>query len=174
MRGLDYYVRTAFEVVAGNLGAQNAVGGGGRYDGLVAALGGPPLAGIGFAIGLERLLLATEGRRSPRRRPRSTSSHFPPPRRPRPSRLTRRLRALGMRCELEAAGRSLKSAMRRADKLAARFAVLIGDDELRAGRATVRDLRRQADHRLALAVDDSGPALAATLRTLAEAGGQGG
>jgi histidyl-tRNA synthetase len=79
-----------------------------------------------------------------------------------------------MRCELEAAGRSLKSAMRRADKLAARFAVLIGDDELRAGRATVRDLQRQTDHRLALAVDDLGPALAATLQTLAGAGGQGG
>src|SRR6476469_8444091 len=61
VRGLDYYVRTAFEVIAGNLGAQNAVGGGGRYDGLVAELGGPPLPGIGFAIGLERLLMAADG-----------------------------------------------------------------------------------------------------------------
>ncbi len=88
-------------------------------------------------------------------------------------RLTRRLRARGMRCELEAAGRSVKSAMRRADKLAARFVVLIGDDELRAGRATVRDMHHKADHRLALAVDDPGSALVETLRALAAAGGQG-
>jgi histidyl-tRNA synthetase len=173
VRGLDYYVRTAFEVVAGNLGAQNAVGGGGRYDGLVSALGGPPLAGIGFAIGLERLLMATavttvEGHPEVAVIPLSVDAAAAA------VRLSRRLRALGVRCELEAAGRSLKSAMRRADKLAARFAVLIGDDELRAGRATVRDLQRQADHRLALAVDDPGPALVETLRTLAAAGGQGG
>ena len=167
-------MRTAFEVVAGNLGAQNAVGGGGRYDGLVEALGGPPLAGIGFALGVERLLMAADGEGAGAARRRSTSSRSPaaPPR--------RRVdwcggcARIGMRCELEAAGRSIKSAMRRADKLAARFAILVGEDELRAGRATVRDLRRQADHRLALAVDDSGPALAATLRTLATAGGQGG
>src|SRR5438034_1144041 len=57
VRGLDYYCRTAFEVVAGGLGAQNAVGGGGRYDGLVAALGGPDVAGVGFALGLERLAM---------------------------------------------------------------------------------------------------------------------
>jgi len=173
VRGLDYYVRTAFEVIAGNLGAQNAVGGGGRYDGLVAAIGGPPLGGIGFAIGLERLLMATEGA-APDMHPEVDVIPLSVDASATAVRMTRRLRALGMRCELEAVGRSLKSAMRRADKLAARFAVLIGDDELRAGRATVRDLRRQTDHRLALAVDDLGPALAATLQTLAAAGGQGG
>ncbi len=174
VRGLDYYVRTAFEVVAGNLGAQNAVGGGGRYDGLVAALGGPPVPGIGFAIGLERVLLATDGTEHTGAAPEVDVIPLSSEAAPAAVRLTRRLRDLGMRCELEAAGRSVKSAMRRADKLAAHFAVLIGEDELRAGRATVRDLRRQADHRLALAVDDSGPALAATLKTLAAAGGHGG
>ena len=61
VRGLDYYVRTAFEITAAGLGSQDAVGGGGRYDGLVAALGGPPTAGIGFAFGVERLDLASEG-----------------------------------------------------------------------------------------------------------------
>jgi len=174
VRGLDYYVRTAFEVVAGNLGAQNAVGGGGRYDGLVSALGGPPLPGIGFAIGLERLLMATEHHAFSSAHPEVAVIPLSVEASAAAVRLTRRLRALGMRCELEAAGRSLKSAMRRADKLAARFAVLIGDDELRAGRATVRDLQRQADHRLALGVDDLGPALMETLRMLAAAGGQGG
>lgn len=171
VRGLDYYVRTAFEVVAGNLGAQNAVGGGGRYDGLVAELGGPPLPGIGFAIGLERLLMATEASAFTSPTPEVAVIPLSVEATPTAVRLTRRLRDLGMRCELEAAGRSVKSAMRRADKLAAHFAVLIGDDELRAGRATVRDLRRQADHRLALAVDDSGPALVETLRRLGDVRG---
>jgi histidyl-tRNA synthetase len=173
VRGLDYYVRTAFEVVSGNLGAQNAVGGGGRYDGLVEALGGAPLPGIGFALGLERLLMATSDLSSA---PTPDVDVIPLSAEASPAavRLARRLRALGMRCELEAAGRSVKSAMRRADKLDARFAVLIGDDELKAGRATVRDMRQKADHRLALGVDDPGPALADTLRSLAAAGGQGG
>ena len=165
VRGLDYYVRTAFEAVASNLGAQNAVGGGGRYDGLVEALGGPPLAGVGFAFGVERLLLAadtaaaevhpetyviplTEG---------ATLVAF---------QMARRLRTEGMRCELEATGRSVKSAMRRADKLGVRFAVLLGEDELRAGRATVRDMRHQRDHRCVLAVDASGAVLRAALRSL--------
>jgi histidyl-tRNA synthetase len=173
VRGLDYYVRTAFEVIAGNLGAQNAVGGGGRYDGLVEALGGPPLAGIGFAIGIERLVMAAEGA-APERNPDVDVIPLTNDASEVAVRMARRLRASGLRCELEAAGRSIKSAMRRADKLAARFAILVGDDELRAGRATVRDLQRQADHRLALALDDSGPALAEALRMLAAGGGQGG
>jgi histidyl-tRNA synthetase len=173
VRGLDYYVRTAFEVLSSNLGAQNAVGGGGRYDGLVEALGGPPIAGIGFAIGLERLLMAAEGA-APARNPEVDVIPLSTDAAEVAVRMARRLRAFGVRCEVEAAGRSVKSAMRRADRLAARFAILVGDEELKAGRATVRDLERKADHRLALAVDDSGPALAETLRTLAAAGGQGG
>jgi histidyl-tRNA synthetase len=173
VRGLDYYVRTAFEVLSSSIGAQNAVGGGGRYDGLVEALGGPPLAGIGFAIGLERLLMATADT-APVLRPEVDLIPLSTDASEIAVRMARRLRASGLRCEVEAAGRSVKSAMRRADKLAARFAILVGDDELKAGRATVRDLERKADHRLALAVDDSGPVLAETLRTLAAAGGQGG
>jgi histidyl-tRNA synthetase len=173
VRGLDYYVRTAFEVVAGNLGAQNAVGGGGRYDGLVAALGGPPLPGIGFAIGLERLLMAAEAP-APDAHPEVDVIPISVEASAAAVRMARRLRALGMRCEVEAAGRSVKSAMRRADKLAARFAILLGDDELRAGRATVRDLLQKKDHRLALGIDDAGPTIVATLNELATAGGQGG
>ncbi len=168
VRGLDYYVRTAFEALASNLGAQNAVGGGGRYDGLVEALGGPPLAGVGFALGVERLLLGTAGAAvevGPDVYVMALTEAATVP----AFRLARRLRATGMRCELEAPGRSVKSAMRRADKLGARYAVLVGDDELAAGRATVRDLRAQRDHRLALAIDASGPELVAALATLASA-----
>jgi histidyl-tRNA synthetase len=170
VRGLDYYVRTAFEVTAPNLGAQNAVAGGGRYDGLVAALGGPPLGGIGFAIGLERLLMAA-GAPPLDRRPEIDVIPLGDAAAAVALRMARRLRLAGARAELEAPGRSVRSAMRRADKLGAHFAVLIGDDELRAGRATVRDMRRQVDHRLALALDADGAALAATIASLAEAAG---
>ncbi len=166
VRGLDYYVRTAFEALAPNLGAQNAVGGGGRYDGLVEALGGPPLAGVGFALGVERLLLAA-GASTVDASPQvciipltaaATLAAF---------QMARRLRLAGVRSELESSGRSVKSAMRRADKLGARFAILLGDDELAAGRATVRDLRAQRDHRLALAIDAAGAALMDGLQAIA-------
>ncbi len=165
VRGLDYYVRTAFEAVASNLGAQNAVGGGGRYDGLVEALGGPPLAGIGFALGIERLLLAGDTAAADLRPevcviPLSEAASVPA------FQLARRLRVDGTRCELEATGRSVKSAMKRADKLGARFAVLVGEDELRDGRATVRDMRMQRDHRCVLAIGASGTDLRAALRAL--------
>jgi histidyl-tRNA synthetase len=169
VRGLDYYVRTAFEVLAPGLGAQNAVGGGGRYDGLVEALGGPPLAGIGFALGLERLAMAsTEAEVVPTVEAwvipldeRAGTAAFG---------LARRLRSAGVRCELEAAGRSAKSAMRRAGRFGTHFALLVGEEELRAGRATVRDMRRQLDHRLAIALDGAGPVLADALRALATVG----
>jgi histidyl-tRNA synthetase len=166
VRGLDYYVRTAFEASAPNLGAQNAVGGGGRYDGLVEALGGPPLAGVGFALGVERLLLAAEATGAGARPyvciiPLADAATAPA------LQLARRLRLAGVRAELESAGRSVKSAMRRADKLGAHFAILLGDDELAAGRATVRDLAAQRDHRLAVALDATGETVVAALRALA-------
>jgi histidyl-tRNA synthetase len=165
VRGLDYYVRTAFEVTAPGLGAQNAVGGGGRYDGLVADLGGPPLAGVGFAIGLERLVMAA-GEGADAARPELYVIPLAAGAAEAAFRLARTLRRAGVRLELEAAGRSAKSAMRRADKLGARYAVLIGEDELGAGRATVRDLGRQADHRLAIALDAEGAAAADAIRRL--------
>ena len=85
VRGLDYYVRTAFEVVAEGLGAQNAVGGGGRYDGLVTGLGGPDAPGIGFALGVERLVLAmATTRRRGRWRPRCSLRRSAPLPKPRP------------------------------------------------------------------------------------------
>jgi histidyl-tRNA synthetase len=165
VRGLDYYARTAFEVLAPNLGAQNAVGGGGRYDGLVEALGGPPVAGVGFALGLERLIMAA-GEETLDRRPEVCVIPLAERAAAPVLQLARRLRLAGTRCEIESSGRSLKSAMRRADKLGARFALLVGEDELEAGRATVRDMRRQTDHRLALALGGTGPALAGAIRAL--------
>ena len=168
VRGLDYYTRTAFEVLAPSLGAQNAVGGGGRYDGLVAALGGPPVAGIGFAVGIERLVMAAP-EEVPDLSPEVCVIPLADTAAAAAFQVARRLRLAGTRCELENAGRSLKSAMRRADRLGAHFALIVGEDELRAGRATLRDMRRKTDHRLALALGGSGPALAEAIREIGHA-----
>ena len=140
MRGLDYYTRTTFEVSSGALGAQNSVLGGGRYDGLVKELGGPDLTGIGFALGMERLvmLLPAGGATSaaatcswPRwSRRRSTRRSSP----------QRALRAPGVRVLMDHEGRGLKSQMKKADKLGARFVAILGEDELAAGAWTVRDM----------------------------------
>jgi histidyl-tRNA synthetase len=166
VRGLDYYVRTAFEVTAEGLGAQNAVGGGGRYDGLVAALGGPAIAGVGFALGLERLaMVSLEGER-PGPRPDAVVLPLAARAEGPALGLATRLRREGLAVDLEPAGRSLKALLRAADRRGARVAVIVGEDELTAGRATVRDLVRHVDRRQALALDAGGPALGEALRGL--------
>ena len=170
VRGLDYYRRTAFEVVAEGLGAQNAVGAGGRYDGLVAALGGPDVPGVGFALGLDRLgFTASAGVVSSGPaavilplEERAVGPAFA---------LATRLRQQGLSVALEPAGRSLKALLRTADRRGARLAVILGEDELRAGRATVRDLVRGQDRRHALTLDASGPELASAVQALVGASG---
>jgi histidyl-tRNA synthetase len=128
VRGLDYYTRTLFEFTSDALGAQSGVGGGGRYDGLVAQLGGPPTPGIGWAAGVERILLS--------------AARKPPP--PDPIDLfvayeTDRRRAFdtmldarnhGLRAQMELAGRSLKGQLKHADRLRARFVAVVGPDGL--------------------------------------------
>jgi histidyl-tRNA synthetase len=125
VRGLDYYTRTVFEFVSDRLGAQAALGGGGRYDRLVEELGGPPTPGIGFATGIERLLLASEAEPEPDSRvyvalakPDAMAEAFD---------LARRLRARGIRTEIEQAGRSMKGQLKQADRIGARATVIIGD-----------------------------------------------
>jgi histidyl-tRNA synthetase len=139
VRGLDYYTKTAFEVVAGGLGAQNAVAAGGRYDHLVAELGGPDIPGIGFAIGMERLLLIV---------PDEPLSGSPllfiaalgegPQRNV--FRLSYKLNRAGVRTMIDYEGRSLKAQMRRADKFGARSVLIIGEEEQRTGKAILRDM----------------------------------
>ncbi len=149
VRGLDYYCRTAFEIVAEGLGAQNAVGGGGRYDGLVEDLGGPAIPGVGFALGVERLVLAMRDVETalapdlllaPIGAAAETSAF----------RLGRQLRTLGLRVEIEPGSKSLKSHMRRADKLAANFVLILGDDELTRGISILRNMATKAQTELAL------------------------
>jgi histidyl-tRNA synthetase len=143
VRGLDYYVRTTFEVTSGHLGAQSSVLGGGRYDGLVRDLGGPDAAGVGFAVGLERLALLV-----PPGEARARCDVFLMPLVPAgldPAlRLQRALRQAGLAAMLDPEGRSFKSRMKQADKLGARLVAILGDDEIARGSWTVRDMARSA------------------------------
>ncbi|HEV8662089.1 MAG TPA: histidine--tRNA ligase [Candidatus Methylomirabilis sp.] len=143
VRGLDYYTRTTFEFVNPELGAQNAVAGGGRYDGLVEELGGPPTPGIGFAVGMERLVASLpkgEGAGAA-----ATSGVFVAALGAEAFRsgllLLQDLRRRGVRAGTDLEGRSLRGQLRAADKDRYRFAVILGDDELKAREVVVRDLR---------------------------------
>jgi histidyl-tRNA synthetase len=144
VRGLDYYVRTTFEWQAGSLdAAQNALGGGGRYDGLSEALGGPPAPGIGWALGLDRTILALEqaGRLPPDpwRLDALVVPLVPAARVPAQT-LVRDLRRAGLVADLPYAERTLNGHMKAAAKAAARAVVILGQQELAAGQAAVRDM----------------------------------
>jgi histidyl-tRNA synthetase len=126
VRGLDYYTRTVFEFESERLGAQAALGGGGRYDGLVEELGGPPTPGVGWAAGIERMLLAAEGEAGV-----PSARVFVAIAKPDAARdafvLARRLREAGLRVETEQAGRSMKGQLKQADRIGAFATVILGD-----------------------------------------------
>ena len=149
VRGLDYYTRTTFEILAGNIGAQNAILGGGRYDGLVKQLGGPDRVGIGFAAGIERLVLAMPvDAPGPARRPLFVAAMGDAARESALA-LLRDLRRGGLEAHMEYEGRSIKSQMKRADRLKAAFALILGDDELAAGAVSVKDMTTGEQARVA-------------------------
>ena len=126
VRGLDYYTRTVFEFSSDDLGAQSQLGGGGRYDGLIEQLGGPPTPGVGWAAGIERILLAgaLEAEAEPPRvfiaGPGAVGAFS----------LLRMLRAAGVRAEMEQAGRSLKGQLKQANRVGAAYTVIVGDEGL--------------------------------------------
>jgi histidyl-tRNA synthetase len=153
VRGFDYYTRTTFEFQSGALeAAQNAVGGGGRYDGLVEEIGGPALPGIGFGLGIERILLAQEAAGSAQEPARLICYVIPLDEAARTEavRLTRRMREAGLAADMSYVQRGLKTQLKHADRIGARFAALIGEKELAAGVATIRDMTsgEQAEVRL--------------------------
>lgn len=150
VRGLDYYTRTTFELVTGLLGAQAAVAAGGRYDGLIEQLGGPATAGIGFALGVERVALLLGDRFAPRR-PDLFVALAGAAVREDGFRLVSALQTLGYWVETDCEAKSLKSQMRRADKLGARFSLVLGDDELRAGEVTLKRMSDGTSSRVGLA-----------------------
>ncbi len=166
VRGLDYYTRTAFEVHDRTLGAQSALGGGGRYDGLVEALGGPATPGVGFAIGLDRALLVLEQR-----------GLGPAPRRPdvyvvamdgtraAAAPLVRTLRrTLAVECDLEARG--MGAQFKAADKAGAALVVILGEEEWARGEVTVKDLATGVQE--AMATEGLAAALSARLAAAQE------
>jgi len=141
VRGLDYYCRTTFEWTTKLLGSQSAVAAGGRYDGLVQQLGGPPIPGVGFAMGVERLaMLLRLQERSDTSGPAAYFAWIGAKARDWAFPVVHRLRQQGIGVEIEADARSLKSQMRRADKLNAHSVVILGDDEFAKGHVVLRDM----------------------------------
>jgi len=127
VRGLDYYTRTVFEFASDDLGAQSGVGGGGRYDGLVEKLGGPPTPGVGWAAGVERILLASQATTEGSAGTRAYVVVAKADERLRAFGLVNSLRAAGVTAEMEQAGRSFKGQMKQADRVGATHVVIVGD-----------------------------------------------
>ena len=139
VRGLDYYTMTVFEAKSRALGAQDTVGAGGRYNGLISDLGGPDVGGIGFGTGVERMLLAAASHQAGS----SVDVFFvtlAPEARLLAARLAGVLRAEGLSCDLDYGGRGTKGQFKQADRSGAAYAVVIGEDELARGTCNVRDM----------------------------------
>ena len=150
VRGLDYYTRTTFEIVTDKLGAQNAVAAGGRYDGLIKCLGGPDTPGLGFAVGLERLVTLIPGDRAFSDPPFVFIASLGPAAKEKALLMANSLRIAGIKTEIDYDGRSLKSQMRLANKLNTGFVIIIGDNELLAGKVTLKDMEGHDQEEVAL------------------------
>jgi histidyl-tRNA synthetase len=150
VRGLDYYMRTTFEITAQGLGSQNAVCGGGRYDGLVELLGGPPTKGIGFAIGEDRLILSLqEGGKAPAAQvPDVFIAWMGQNAYATAIRAAKTLRNAGFRVELPATELRFGKALERASKLGSRFALILGDNEIQSGEWTLKNLETSEQQKL--------------------------
>jgi len=150
VRGLDYYTLTVFEAKSRVLGAQDTVGAGGRYNGLVSELGGPDLAGIGFGTGVERILLAAASQETAP----SLDVFFvtlAPEARLTAMKLASALRAEGISCDLDYAERSAKGQFRQADRSSAAYAAILGEDELERGVCTLRDMNSGEERQVSVA-----------------------
>ena len=143
VRGLDYYTKTTFEFVHPMLGAQSGIGGGGRYDGLMESLGGQPLSGIGFGIGIDRVILACEAEGLPLAAelplscfviPLGNEAEVPA------LAIATELRKVGLRVEIAFGDRSLKGAMKSADKSGARYLFVLGERELQSGTVELKEM----------------------------------
>lgn len=144
MRGLDYYTKTAFEIKYEPLGAQSAVAGGGRYDGLVEEMGGAATPAVGFACGLERVMLAIETQRLYEQK-ESAADVFVvalgEAAQKAAFEFVMELREKGLIAVMDYGGRSMKSQMKQANKSEARFAAIMGDDELKENVVMLRDMK---------------------------------
>lgn len=150
VRGLDYYVRTAFEVISYDLGAQNAVTGGGRYDGLIAELGGPEIPGIGFATGMERLISLLPPHAGLEKPSRIFIAFVGEDSRHEAFRLAHDLRLKGIAVDIGYGQKSLKSQMRRANKRGCSTVLILGEEELKNRKAVVRDMEAKTQEEVNL------------------------
>jgi len=152
VRGLDYYTKTAFEFVTNQIGAQGTVCGGGRYDGLIREIGGQDVPGVGFGLGIERLLLLME----------ASGVTFPEPAasdalivvmgeeaKACGLKLLKEFRDKGLKVEMDVMGRNIKGQMKYADRLGARYAIVIGENELASGQAQVKDMQASSQSQVA-------------------------
>lgn len=154
VRGLDYYTRTVFEFVSGDIGAQSTVCGGGRYDGLIGQMGGPKTPSLGFAMGIERLMMVL------------SAQNAELPEAPtcdlfiatlgenallKASNLCRLLRDEGYKVQTDICGRGLKAQMKYADKIGAKFTLVLGDNEVESGKAVLKNMSNSAEKEIALA-----------------------
>jgi len=140
VRGLDYYNQTVFEITHDSLGSQDAIGAGGRYNNLVAELGGPELGSIGFAFGVERLILAKGTKMIPRVNSLAYIITIGEKARGEGIKILQILRDNGVPSDMDYEGRSIKGAMRRASDLKAKVCLIIGDDEMKKGVITLKDM----------------------------------
>nr|BAL58033.1 histidyl-tRNA synthetase [uncultured Chloroflexota bacterium] len=145
VRGLDYYTKTVFEIKADGLGSQDTICGGGRYDGLIEELGGPPTPGIGFGFGLERCVMAMRHlgvELPPEPFPKVTVSYWGEPAKLMALRLVEKLHNQNIGAVLTPGDRSLKAQLKSANRLQATFAIILGEEELKSAQATVRDMQQ--------------------------------
>ncbi|NUN47381.1 MAG: histidine--tRNA ligase [Candidatus Brocadiae bacterium] len=154
VRGFDYYTRTVYEFRAPGLGAQDAIGGGGRYDNLIAEMGGDPAGAVGFAVGLERVVIALEAAgKAPEEEwfpTRVYVTHIGPETRDAAFDIVRTLRTAGISADMDFEGRSLKAQMRNANRVKAPRVVILGPDEMAKGEVKVRDMAKSAEESVAV------------------------
>ncbi len=153
VRGLDYYTKTAFEIKYSPLGAQSAVAGGGRYDGLIEEIGGNPTPAVGFATGLERVLLALEKQGLLPEKENSVDAFvvaLGEAAQLEGFKLLNKLRNAGISALMDFAGRSMKAQMKQANKKNARFVLILGDDEVRDSVVTLKDMSNSEQRKIAI------------------------
>ena len=144
VRGLDYYTKTAFEIISGELGAQNAIGGGGRYDDLVEELGGKPTPAVGFAAGIERMIITIEQQKvewPAEKRLDVFVAKVDEKNKATSFRLLQKIRNAGLSADMDYSEGSLKSQMRIANKIRARFTVIVGEEELSKNMVILRNMQ---------------------------------
>lgn len=156
VRGLDYYTRTVFEFVSNDIGAQSSIGGGGRYDGLIEELGGNPTAAVGYALGMDRIILVMEAQRIealPQNECELFIATMNAAAVEKAMLLTNMLHKCGIISDTELCGRGLKAQMKYADRINAKFTMVLGDDEVSSGRAEIKNMKTGEKREISLGED---------------------